>query len=315
MENLTLDMDVLLVEGLRLPPSSTLAAFVLLLLVYLFILGSNLSLLLLILMERSLRQPMYLLFCNMSLNDVFGASTIIPRILQDLLTAPEQRHVSYGLCVLQAFCAHWHASTAHTVLMAMAFDRYVAIVNPLKYSVIMSGQMVLCLSMAVWGVCFFMVLILILLSVRLSHCRSFVPNPFCDNPSLFKLSCESYLVNNVYGLLYTVLLLGSSIISVVITYMRITVVCLSSRSRTLNRRALQTCATHLASYIIMQVFGNIIVALHRFPTLSDHRKMVSILIHVVPPAINASIYGLQIRETVQDCKVTCAITPLQKYMQ
>ncbi|KAG7239098.1 hypothetical protein INR49_030021 [Caranx melampygus] len=272
-----------------------LPAFILLLLIYIFIMVSNLGLVVLITMERSLHQPMYLLFCNMSINDAFGASTIVPRILTEVFTPASKRYISYSECVTQAFCAHFHASATHTVLMIMAFDRYLAICNPLRYAAIMTNRMVVKLSAGAWAVALVMVLILVGLSVRLSRCRWIIFNPFCDNASLFKLSCESLLINQIYGLGYTVVLLGSSLGSVTLTYLKIATVCLSSRNKALNGRALQTCATHLAVYVIMFVSGSIIIILHRFPDLSDHRKMASIMFHVVPPALNAVIYGVQIK--------------------
>ncbi|KAM6911513.1 olfactory receptor 56A4-like [Lycodopsis pacificus] len=151
-----------------------------------------------------------------------------------------------------------------------------------------------------------MVGILVGLSVRLSRCRQTVLNPFCDNASLFKLSCESVLINHIYGLGYTVVLLSSSLGSVTLTYLKIAVVCLSSRNKSLNSKGLQTCATHLTVYVIMFVSGSIIIVAilvyltncHESvltPHLSDHRKLASILLHVVPPAMNAVIYGLQIK--------------------
>ncbi|XP_051794014.1 olfactory receptor 2A12-like [Acanthochromis polyacanthus] len=301
MENQTLGPDVLLLEGLKVRPESSVIAFVLLLLIYVFIMVSNVGLVVLISMERSLHEPMYLLFCNMSVNDVFGASAIIPRLLADVFLPSSQRYIGYVDCAVQAFCAHFHASSVHTVLMIMAFDRYVAICNPLQYAAIMTNRTVVKLSLSAWMVSLVMVAILVGLSVRLSRCRSviFNPwvifNPFCDNASLFKLSCQSVLINNIYGLGYTVVLLGSSIGSVTLTYLRIAVVCLSRKNQALNRRALQTCASHLAVYVIMMVSGCIIIILHRFPQLSDHRKLASILFHVVPPALNAVIYGLQIK--------------------
>uniref|UniRef100_A0A3B4Y5V6 G-protein coupled receptors family 1 profile domain-containing protein n=1 Tax=Seriola lalandi dorsalis TaxID=1841481 RepID=A0A3B4Y5V6_SERLL len=292
MENQT---DILQLEGLKVTPQSSIPAFILLLLIYVFIMVSNLGLVVLITMETSLHQPMYLLFCNMSVNDAFGASTIIPRLLSDVFTPSSERHISYIDCAVQAFCAHFHASATHTVLMIMAFDRYVAICNPLRYAAIMTNSMVVKLSVSAWAVALIMVLILVGLSVRLSRCRWIIFNPFCDNASLFKLSCESVLINQVYGLGYTVVLLGSSLGSVTLTYLKIAAVCLSSKNKVLNGRALQTCATHLAVYIIMFVSGSIIIILHRFPDLSDERKLASIMFHVVPPAMNAVIYGLQIK--------------------
>uniref|UniRef100_A0A8D3EFQ4 G-protein coupled receptors family 1 profile domain-containing protein n=1 Tax=Scophthalmus maximus TaxID=52904 RepID=A0A8D3EFQ4_SCOMX len=253
MENITVNIDILKLEGLKVTPQSSIPAFILLLLIYVFIMVSNVGLVVLTSMERSLHQPMYLLFCNMSINDVFGATVIIPRLLSDVFIPITDRYINYIDCVVQAFCAHVYAGTTHTVV------------------------------------------ILIGLSVRLSRCRWIVFNPFCDNASLFKLSCESVIINNIYGLTYTVILLSSSLGSVTLTYLRIAMVCLSSRNNVLNSRALQTCATHLSLYVIMFVSGAIIIFLHRFPDLSDYRKLASIMFHVVPPALNPIIYGLQIK--------------------
>ncbi|XP_060942238.1 putative gustatory receptor clone PTE03 [Limanda limanda] len=293
MNNVSLDL--LQLEGLKVSPGASVPAFVLLLLIYVFIMVSNLGLVLLICTEPSLHQPMYLLFCNMSINDAFGATVVIPRLLSGVFLPGSDRYISYVDCAVQAFCAHLHASATHTVLMIMAFDRYVAICNPLRYAAIMTNKMLVNLSVSAWTVSLLLVAVLVGLSVRLSRCRRIIFNPFCDNASLFKLSCESVLINNIYGLGYTVVLLGSSLGSVTLTYLRIAMVCLSSRNKGLNHRALQTCASHLALYIIMFVSGSIIIILHRFPSLSDHRKLASIMFHVVPPAMNAVIYGLQIK--------------------
>ncbi|KAM4547541.1 olfactory receptor 13H1-like [Fundulus diaphanus] len=299
MENNTLGPSMLLLEGLKVTPQSSIPAFVLLLLIYVFVMLSNIGLMTMITLERSLHQPMFLLFCNMGANDALGATAIVPRLLSDVFTPTSRRYIHYSSCALQAFCAHVHASAAHTVLMIMAFDRYVAICNPLRYQTIMTNRMVVKLSVSAWAVALVMVVVLVGLSVRLSQCRAVIFNPFCDNASLFKLSCEDVLINNIYGLAYTVVLLGSSLGSIVLTYLRIAMVCLINRSWSKNSRALQTCATHLILYIIMFASGGAIVVLHRFPDLSDQRKWASILFHVVPPAMNAIIYGLQIKAVRQ----------------
>uniref|UniRef100_A0A8C4DNP6 G-protein coupled receptors family 1 profile domain-containing protein n=1 Tax=Dicentrarchus labrax TaxID=13489 RepID=A0A8C4DNP6_DICLA len=263
MENQTLRTDILLVEGLKVSLESSIPAFIILLLIYIFIMVSNICLVVLITTERSLHQPMYLLFCNMSVNDALGATVIIPRLLSNIFVPSSDRYIPYIDCVIQAFCGH--------------------------------------LSVSAWMVALLMVLILIGLSVRLSRCRWIIFNPYCDNASLFKLSCESVLINNIYGLGYTVVLLGSSIGSVTLTYLKIAAVCVLNKNKVLNSKALQTCATHLAVYIIMFVSGLINIILHRFPNLSDYRKLASILFHVVPPAMNAIIYGLQIKVVRQKC--------------
>ncbi|KAF7206760.1 olfactory receptor 56A4-like [Nothobranchius furzeri] len=297
MENHTLGPDLLLLEGLQVTSQASILAFILLFLIYVFVMLSNIALMVLITLEPSLHQPMYLLFCNLGANDALGVSAIVPRLLSDMLTSSPRRLISYSSCAFQAFCAHVYASASHTVLMIMAFDRYMAICNPLRYPSIMTGRMVLKLSVWAWATVLLMVLVLVGLSVRLSRCRGFIANPFCDNASLFKLSCEDVMINNIYGLGYTVVLLGSSLGTITLTYLHIAVVCLRSwtRTGTRNSQALQTCATHLILYIIMFMSGGIIIILHRFPELSDSRKMASIMFHVVPPAMNAVIYGLQIK--------------------
>ncbi|XP_035480436.1 olfactory receptor 52D1-like [Scophthalmus maximus] len=299
MENQSLHTNILLMEGLKVNAQSSIAAFILLLLMYGFIMVSNMGLVLLISRSKSLQQPMYLLFCNMSVNDVFGASIIIPRVLRDIFTSNSDLYIHYIDCVVQAFCVHLYGTTSHTVLMIMAFDRYVAICNPLRYATIMTNWMVVKLSVAAWGSALVQVAILLGLTIRLSRCRRVISNLFCDHASLFKLSCESVVINQVFGLGNTVVLLGSSICSVTLTYLKIAAVCIRSKNKVLNRKALQTCATHLAVYVLLLVSAFIVVILHRFPQLSYHRKVAAILGEVALPALNAVIYGLQIKEVRQ----------------
>ncbi|XP_049896917.1 olfactory receptor 5B17-like [Epinephelus moara] len=299
MENETFNMDVISIEGLKVSPQSSVPAFILLLLIYIFIMVSNISLVVLITMERSLHQPMYLLFCNMSINDVFGATAVIPRLLSDVFTPVTERYVHYIDCVIQAFCAHFHAGTSHTVLMIMAFDRYVAICNPLRYATIMTNRMVVKLSAGAWVAAFIFVAILLGLTIRLTRCRRLIINPFCDNASLFKLSCQNLLINHIYGLGSAVVILSSSLGSVTLTYLRITIVCLSNKNRVLNSRALQTCATHLAVYLIMLVASFTPMIMHRRPEWADNGKVASVMFHVLPPALNPIIYGLQCKELRQ----------------
>ncbi|XP_040906871.1 olfactory receptor 5B17-like [Toxotes jaculatrix] len=299
MENETFSADILSIEGLKVTPQSSIPAFVLLVFIYTLIMVSNIGLVVLITVERSLHQPMYLLFCNMSINDAFGATAIIPRLLSDVFTPVTERYIHYIDCVVQAFCAHFHAGTSHTVLMIMAFDRYVAICNPLRYVTIMTSRMVVKLSVGAWVAAFISVAILLGLAIRLSRCRRVIINPFCDNASLFKLSCQNLLINHIYGLGSAVVILGSSLGSVTLTYLRIGVVCLSSKNKVLNNKALQTCATHLAVYIIMLVSSFTPMIMHRHPEWADSGKVASVMFHVVPPALNPIIYGLQCKDLRQ----------------
>uniref|UniRef100_A0A8C1E1F3 Odorant receptor, family 70, subfamily A, member 17 n=2 Tax=Cyprinus carpio TaxID=7962 RepID=A0A8C1E1F3_CYPCA len=253
MDNLTFRYSVLLVEGLNVTSQSSLPVFILLLLAYVFIMISNTGMMIQISLEKSLHQPMYILFCSLTFNDVMGATVFVPRLLRDILTDPSERFITYVECVIQAYFTH---------LLVL-------------------------------------VSILISLSLRLSHCRSFISNHFCDNASLFKLSCESTVINNVYGLTFTVVLFASSVGSVALTYLRIAMVCFKSKNKTTNSKAIKTCSSHLTVYIIMLVSGSVGIVLHRFTVYAETRKLANVLFHVIPPVLNPIIYGLQAKEIRQ----------------
>ncbi|XP_067279504.1 olfactory receptor 8G17-like [Pseudorasbora parva] len=299
MDNLTFRYHILLVEGLHVTDLSNHLVFFLFLLPYIFITVSNIGILILISVEKGLHQPMHILYCNLPLNDLLGTTVILPRMMSHILTDPSERYITYVECAMQAFIGHVCATTSHTILMIMAFDRYVAICNPLRYPTIMSNNMVVKLSAGAWGSAIVLVGILIGLSVRLSHCRSVIQNLFCDNASLFKLSCENTDINNVYGLTFTAVLLTSSLGWVLLTYLRIARVCFQSKNKATNSKAIKTCSTHLAVYMIMMLSGFATILIHRIPVSYETKSASKIILHVIPPSLNPIIYGLQAKEIRQ----------------
>uniref|UniRef100_A0A8C9SNS2 G-protein coupled receptors family 1 profile domain-containing protein n=1 Tax=Scleropages formosus TaxID=113540 RepID=A0A8C9SNS2_SCLFO len=248
MDNRTEDGNMLQIEDFALAPQYIYPVFFILLFTYLIIMITNTGVMVLIATERSLQQPMYLLFCNLSFNDIMGNTNILPKIMSHLLLS--ERYITYAECVIQAFCSHIYGTAAHTILMVMAFDR----------------------------------------------CRSVIVNAYCDNASLFKLSCEDVSINNIYGLIFTALLFGSSMGSIAITYFRIVTVCLTKKSKELNSKALQTCASHVALYMIMLWTGFSTIITHRFQMSSVFRKLASVLFHVVPAYLNPIIYAVHTKE-------------------
>ncbi|XP_061105657.1 olfactory receptor 1M1-like [Conger conger] len=156
--------------------------------------------------------------------------------------------ISYPHCVSQAFFSHTYGTSCHTVMMIMAFDRYVAICHPLRYTSIMRPTMVGKLTVSAWSTSITLISIPLGLTIRLKRCHSVIIHG-CTNPSLYKLSCEDVTINNIYRLTFTVALLSSSIGSVAFTYFRILISCVSTKNKELNKKAVQTCASHLVLYI------------------------------------------------------------------
>ncbi|XP_036974562.1 odorant receptor 115-15 isoform X2 [Acanthopagrus latus] len=270
MENYTLNSFTLQLEGLKVTEVSVYPVFFFFFFSYLVIILANVGIVVLVFIDRNLHQPMYLLFCNLPVNDIIGNSIMVPRLLSDILLPPSERLISYY--------------------------EYVAICDPLRYAAIMTNKMVIRLTVSAWGVALVLVGILLGLTIRLNRCRTMITNPFCDNASLFKLSCENVFINNIYGLTFTVVLFTSSIGTMVLTYTKITVVCLTSKNKSLNSKALKTCSTHLFVYLIMFLCGMLIILLHRFPQYSDYRKLSAILFHIIPGSLNPIIYGVQSKE-------------------
>uniref|UniRef100_A0AAR2LVG9 G-protein coupled receptors family 1 profile domain-containing protein n=1 Tax=Pygocentrus nattereri TaxID=42514 RepID=A0AAR2LVG9_PYGNA len=247
MENLTFRYHTLSIEGLKVTPQLSYPAFSLLLMVYVSIMVSNIAIVILILFEKSLHNPMHIIFCNLPLNDTIGPTAVVTTLLRYIFKEASEHYISYLECITQAYVS---------VLVG----------------------------------------ILIGLTARLSHCTSTILNPYCDNPALFKLSCEDTSINNIYGLSFTAVLLSSSVGTILITYIRIATICVTNKNKQLNSRALKTCSTHLAVYAIMLISGSSIIVLHRFPNLTENRKIASILYYVVPPFLNPIIYGVQTKE-------------------
>lgn len=289
--NTTITSDILEIQGFDISPQFVYPLFFLLLFMYSSLLFSNIGVLVLIITEKSLHQPMYVLFCNLSVNDLIGNTVLLPQLMAHILST--KRFVTYNQCVIQAFQSHTFGSASHLILVIMAIDRYVAICHPLRYSSIMTTRTVVGLSATAWGVSLVLVSVLIGLTVRLSRCRSVIQNAYCDNASLFKLSCEDVSINNIYGLIFTVLLFGTSMGGIAITYFRIALICWMKKSKELNNKALQTCTSHLVLYLIMLWSGFLTIILHRFPDYPDLRKIAYVFFHVVPANLNPIIYGMQ----------------------
>ncbi|KAI5620165.1 olfactory receptor 52N5-like, partial [Silurus asotus] len=295
MENGTFRYQILQVEGLRLTRYSAYPVFVLLLLIYVFIMISNVGIVSMIAMEKALHKPMYFLFSNLPVSDALNASVVLPGLLKDIMTESD-RYIGYVACVIQAFGVHSLSTSAHTILIVMAYDRYVAICNPLQYHTIMTNQMVVKLSVIAWFSATLPVIVILGLTVKLSHCTSKIVNPYCDNPSLFKLSCEDLSLNQIIGLFMSAVFLIISVSFIGVTYLKIALVCLKNQNSTLKSKAVKTCSTHLIVYLVHFGCSCTVIILHRFSSHEELRNLASILIYVIPPSLNPVVYGLQTKE-------------------
>ncbi|XP_066556368.1 olfactory receptor 52K2-like [Amia ocellicauda] len=296
MDNLSSEVStVLTMEGLAIPPEGVYPAFILGMLSYCIILFCNLVIILTIALDKRLHEPMYLLLINLPINDLMGATAILPQLMKQILM--DSRSISYLACVTQAFFVHMFLGGSALILIAMAYDRYVAICNPLRYSAIMTNVYLLKIITLIWVVDFTLMFILVALLLRFPLCRSIVSNVYCDNPSLVRLVCADTTLNNIYGLFIIVSVQVVFVSAVFYTYLQILLTCLKNKQSDAKSKAIQTCVSHLMVFIILELTGLMTLLSYRFEKASPQlRKVVGIFVIIFPPTMNPIIYGLKTKE-------------------
>ncbi|CAL9684779.1 unnamed protein product [Knipowitschia caucasica] len=279
----------------NLPPASIIPAFIFASLGYAIILFCNLILIFTIILNKSLHQPLYLILINLPINDLIGSSAFFIQALKQI--AWKSQTVSYTACVTQAFFIHIYACGATFIITSMAYDRYVAICWPLRYNVVMTNVTVIKIILCMWLGSFVLMSILIGLLLRLPQCKTDVFQPYCDNPSLLELVCGNKAINNIYGLLTVA---ASQVLSngmVLFTYLRILISCFRSKHSDTKAKALQTCATHLLVFLLLESLGLFTIISYRIRNMSPRlRRFIGVSTLIFPPTLNPIIYGLKTKE-------------------
>ncbi|KAM5180500.1 olfactory receptor 52E2-like [Mantella aurantiaca] len=243
--------------------------------------------------EASLHEPMYVLICNLVLNGIFGSTSIFPKLIVDLITA--SKTISRISCLSQIQCVTTFTFFDISTFAIMAYDRYLAICEPLRYFTLMSLKIVMKLSVGSLVFCFFAVLVAVLLSARLPLCGRHIKSIFCDNVSYFVLSCVDSSVNNLYGTTITVSYLCVLLLVIFYSYIRIFVTCWTV-SKEAQKKAIHTLLTHLINFSIFLLGLLFVFVRHRLGSnglpLSTH-TLLSICLVVAPPLFNPFIYGVR----------------------
>ncbi|XP_069326694.1 olfactory receptor 5W2-like [Eulemur rufifrons] len=266
--------------------------FVLFLLVYGITVIANLGMILLIRMDPRLHTPMYYFLSNLSFCDVCYSSTVSPKMLADFLS--KQKRISYNLCAIQMYFFGAFADVECLMLAVMAYDRYVAICNPLLYTITMSRRMCTQLVIIAYIVGLIDSAIHTCCTFRLSFCNSNVINHFfCDIPPLLALSCSDTSINEIVMFTFIGYVVGCSIVTVLLSYGYIIVTILRMNSTEGRYRAFSTCASHLMAVV---VFHGTLLFMYFRPSSSysmNTDKMASVFYTVVIPMLNPLIYSLR----------------------
>ncbi|XP_059028322.1 olfactory receptor 10D1B-like [Mustela lutreola] len=292
MRNLSIVTEFIL---LGIPHTEDLESmlFVLFLGFYIFTLLGNLLILLAIISSTRLHTPMYFFLCQLSVCDIFFPSVSSPKMLFYL--SGNSRVISYAGCAPQLFFYHFLGCTECFLYTVMAYDRFVAICYPLRYTVIMSHRA--CASLAV-GTSFFgciQATFLTALTFQLPYCgANEVDYFFCDIPVMLKLACADTSALEMVGFISVGLMPLSCFLLILTSYSCIVCSILQIRSTEGRRRAFSTCSAHLTA-ILLSFMPVVLIYLQPTPN-PWLNATVQILNNLVTPMLNPLIYSLRNKE-------------------
>ncbi|XP_003423150.3 olfactory receptor 4F6-like [Loxodonta africana] len=260
---------------------------------YMASLMGNLLILLTVTSDPHLQSPMYFLLANLSIIDLIFCSTTVPKMIYDLFR--ERKTISFGGCVVQVFFIHAVGGVEIVLLVAMAFDRYVAICKPLHYLTIMSPRKCIWFLFASWIIGLIHSVAQLAFVVDLPFCG---PNEldsfFCDLPRFIKLACVEtfmlgFMVTANSGLISVV-----SFLILIISYIFILVTIQKKTSGGISK-ALSTLSAHVT--VVVLFFGPLIFFyIWPFPT-SQLDKFLAIFDAILTPFLNPVIYTFRNKET------------------
>uniref|UniRef100_A0A8D0YW38 Olfactory receptor n=1 Tax=Sus scrofa TaxID=9823 RepID=A0A8D0YW38_PIG len=284
--------------GLSAHPKLEKTLFVLILLMYLVILLGNGLLILVTILDSRLHTPMYFFLGNLSFLDICYTTSSVPLILDSFLTP--RKTIPFSACFGQMFLSFAMGTTECVLLGMMAFDRYVAICNPLRYPVVMTKATYVPMAASSWAAGIINTAVQTLQAMQLPFCGDNVINHFhLEILAVLKLACADISINVISMVVSNVLFLGIPVLFIVFSYVFIIAAILRIPSAEGRRKAFSTCSAHLT---VVVIFYGTIVFMYAKPKSKDPLgtdkqdladKLTSLFYGVVTPMLNPIIYSLR----------------------
>ncbi|XP_030744172.1 olfactory receptor 7G2-like [Echinops telfairi] len=281
--------------GLTDDPELQPIIFSLFLMIYLVTVFGNLLIVLVVTSDSHLQTPMYFLLSNLSFNDIFLSTTTIPKMLVNIQTHTQS--ITFTGCICQNFFVLAFIMFENCLLGAMAYDRYMAICHPLRYSVIMNPCF--CSLMVLLSMVISMMVSLLhsLMILHLSFCTHLeIPQYFCELPQVLKIACSSTLINNFLLYFVACISAGAPLSGIIFSYTKIVSSVLSIPSAGGKYKAFSTCGSHLSVVSLFYGTGVGVYISSIFTQSSRKTAVVTVMYIVFPQMINPFIYSLRNRD-------------------
>uniref|UniRef100_A0A8C0HEN7 Olfactory receptor n=2 Tax=Chelonoidis abingdonii TaxID=106734 RepID=A0A8C0HEN7_CHEAB len=270
-------------------------------LMYIVTLFGNSLLLFIILTKQSLHEPMYLFVSMLAAADLLLSTTTVPKMLAVFWFRAGE--ISFAACLTQMFYIHVSFIAESAILLAMAFDRYVAICDPLRYTIILSKSLVGKIGLAVVTRSFCFIFPTIFLVKQLKFCRTNrLPHTYCEHMALARLACNDITVNFWYGIAMAILVIGLDAVLIAVSYGLILRAVFRLSSKDARLKALRTCSSHICVILMFYTPSFFSSFAHRFGHIIPGYilNLLANLYVVIPPMLNPIVYGLTTKEILKE---------------
>ncbi|XP_054066462.1 olfactory receptor 51L1-like isoform X1 [Rissa tridactyla] len=261
---------------------------------YLLALLGNLTVLSIIRAEQSLHTPMYLLLAMLAVADLGLSTSTFPTMLGTLWL--EAREISFSTCLTQMFFIHSFTDIESAVILAMAFDRYVAICHPLRYSSILTNSVTTKICVAIVVRTTLVQLPLPILLTRLCFTRvSELSHPYCLHPDIIKHAGSDTRINSSYGLFVLLSTLALDLLFILLSYLLILKTILNFATWRECLKALNTCISHICAVLLFFIPMICLSMMHQFGKhVSPQAYVFTASLHfLAPPILNPIVYSVK----------------------
>ncbi|XP_069427991.1 olfactory receptor 10J1-like [Ovis canadensis] len=268
--------------------------FIMFFALYMLTLAGNIITVAIISLDHHLHTPMYFFLSVLSASETVYTVIIIPKMLCNLIGLSQS--ISLAGCATQMFFFITLAINNCFLLTAMGYDRYVAICQPLRYTVIMNRRV--CIQL-VWGACNIGLIVAttqVTSVFRLPFCATKVAHFFCDIRPVMKLSCIDTTVNEILTLIISVLVILVPMGLVFISYILIISTILKIASAEGRKKAFATCASHLTVVIVHYGCASIAYLKPKSENSKGEDQLISVTYTVITPLLNPVVYTLRNKE-------------------
>nr|XP_010307539.1 PREDICTED: olfactory receptor 52B2-like [Balearica regulorum gibbericeps] len=247
--------------------------------------------------ERSLHQPMYLFLSMLAIADLMLSTTTVPKMLALFWFSAGE--ISFGACLTQMFFLHFSFSAESVILLAMAFDRFVAICYPLRYTAVLTQSAVVKTGLVALVRSFCIIFPCIFLLKRLPFCgHNVIPHTYCEHMGVARLACADISINIFYGLAVPFAAIVVDFVLIVVSYVLILLALFRLPFRTARHKAFNTCGSHVCVILFFYIPAFFTVLTHRFGQEIPHHVHILLanLYVLIPPLLNTLVYGVRTQQ-------------------